>query len=30
MPHEVLQQAEVVSLVAQGISGTVAQHVRPH
>ena len=27
MPHEILQQAEIVPLVAQGIAGTVAQHV---
>ena len=30
MAHEVLQQTEVVPLVAQGIAGAVAQHVRPH
>ena len=30
MPHEVLQQAEVVTFVAQGIAGAVAQHVGPN
>ena len=29
MPHEILQQAEIVPLVAQGIAGAVSQHVGP-
>ena len=29
MPHEVLQQPKVVALVAQGIAGAVAKHMRP-
>ena len=29
MPHEILQQPEVVTLIAQRIASAVAQHVRP-